>query len=617
MNDNTRDIRWYGWRPQLPNPFEAKYLTRKVVRLAPKFDQRGTPTMPSIYDQGQLGSCVGHGVTAVTEQALAIEGKSVGPLSRLMCYYDARRIEGTTSQDAGAQISDGVTGVAKWGLCTEVLWPYDISKFASLPPPKARQNGAKHKAVKSYAVNQASADLKQCISEGFGVVFGFTVYESFESAAVAKTGVMPMPSHSEQIVGGHCFTGDTKVSLLDGREVSMKVLTEEFKDKQFWVYSCDADGNVVPGKAYAPRLTRKDAAIVEVVLDNGEKIRCTPDHQFLMRDGTYREAQALTTGSSLMPLYRRPSKLKGMNDYEQHYNPASKKWRFTHRTAIAPYLGDVVHHLDFNKHNNSPENLVAMGWMEHTKLHNDHAILLENYAKSLKGRNKSRALMTALWANPEWRKKRCEQNGINGKRILTALSERGENYLQRITKEQRSAIAKTAGVAGRGKKRSRESVAKTVETKRVRMLNDPLYRERIASTAIRNLARHNEQYAAGIVGVSELQRSARRENVKIAHAARMEKMICANNHKVVSVSVVGSEDVYDLTVEKYHNFALSAGVFVHNCVVLVGYDDSARRFIVRNSWGTDWGQLGYFTMPYDYALNPDLSSDFKTIRLVK
>lgn len=201
-----RDVRWYGWRPQLPNPFEPQFsdLKRKVLRLAPKFDQRGTPTMPPIYNQGNLGGCVGNGVTACVEQTLGIEGKNIGPMSRLMCYYNARRIEGTTSEDAGAMISDGVTGVANWGLCTEELWPYDISKFASMPPPKARNQAARHKAIKSYSVNQKSADLKQCIAEGYGVVFGFTVYDGFESDAVAKTGVLQMPKRGEQIAGGHC-----------------------------------------------------------------------------------------------------------------------------------------------------------------------------------------------------------------------------------------------------------------------------------------------------------------------------------------------------------------------------------------------------------------------------
>jgi C1A family cysteine protease len=53
-----------------------------------------------------------------------------------------------------------------------------------------------------------------------------------------------------------------------------------------------------------------------------------------------------------------------------------------------------------------------------------------------------------------------------------------------------------------------------------------------------------------------------------------------------------------------------------HCVLAVGYDDSSRTFIVRNSWGSSWGQGGYCYMPYDYLLSPDLASDFWTIRAV-
>ena len=53
-----------------------------------------------------------------------------------------------------------------------------------------------------------------------------------------------------------------------------------------------------------------------------------------------------------------------------------------------------------------------------------------------------------------------------------------------------------------------------------------------------------------------------------------------------------------------------------HAVMAVGYDDANEWFLVRNSWGKNWGMNGYFTLPYAYLIQPGLSSDFWTIRLV-
>jgi C1A family cysteine protease len=53
-----------------------------------------------------------------------------------------------------------------------------------------------------------------------------------------------------------------------------------------------------------------------------------------------------------------------------------------------------------------------------------------------------------------------------------------------------------------------------------------------------------------------------------------------------------------------------------HAVLAVGYDEPSQRFIVRNSWGPNWGQKGYFTIPYAYLLDDNLSDDFWTVRLL-
>ncbi|NJL91075.1 MAG: RNA-splicing ligase RtcB [Coleofasciculaceae cyanobacterium SM2_1_6] len=97
-----------------------------------------------------------------------------------------------------------------------------------------------------------------------------------------------------------CFTGDTQVPLVDGKSYAIEALAKT--NQEFLVYSCTNTGKVVAAKATA-KLTRHNAQLIKVVLDNGEEIKCTPDHQFMLRNGEYQEAQHLTTGTSLMPFY--------------------------------------------------------------------------------------------------------------------------------------------------------------------------------------------------------------------------------------------------------------------------------------------------------------------------
>ena len=100
-----------------------------------------------------------------------------------------------------------------------------------------------------------------------------------------------------------CFTGDTRIKLLDGTEKSFAELAELAPDEVFYVYSVDENKRIVVGEGRNARVTRHNSQLFELTLDNGEVIRCTPDHRFMLRDGTYKAAQDLTTDDSLMPGY--------------------------------------------------------------------------------------------------------------------------------------------------------------------------------------------------------------------------------------------------------------------------------------------------------------------------
>src|SRR5581483_6823476 len=123
--------------------------------------------------------------------------------SRLFIYYNERDMEGTVASDAGAMIRDGIKVVNQFGACMESEWPYDINQFTVKPPQAAYDSAMQHKALAYLSIPQNLFQLKGCLAAGFPFVFGFTVYESFESEQMAQTGIMTMPKPNEQSLGGH------------------------------------------------------------------------------------------------------------------------------------------------------------------------------------------------------------------------------------------------------------------------------------------------------------------------------------------------------------------------------------------------------------------------------
>jgi C1A family cysteine protease len=124
--------------------------------------------------------------------------------SRLFIYYNERVMEGTVNSDPGAQIRDGVKSVSDLGVCPETEWPYDINKFANAPSKQCFTDAKKCQAVGYQRLDSTNLNqLKGCIASGFPFVFGFTVYDAFESDDVAKSGILNMPAPKEKVQGGH------------------------------------------------------------------------------------------------------------------------------------------------------------------------------------------------------------------------------------------------------------------------------------------------------------------------------------------------------------------------------------------------------------------------------
>lgn len=202
MTINVKTIHKMGWQPDTPDHRDILYgMVHKIPAvLPPKIDLR--PECSPIEDQEDLGSCTANALTGALE---FLEKKDKVPFidfSRLFIYYNERVIEHTVASDSGAQIRDGIKALKKHGVCSEITWPYDISQFTVKPDRESYIEGVNHK-ITSYFRLSTIDDMRTCLADGFPFVFGFSVYTSFESQEVAKTGIAPMPRSGEQLLGGH------------------------------------------------------------------------------------------------------------------------------------------------------------------------------------------------------------------------------------------------------------------------------------------------------------------------------------------------------------------------------------------------------------------------------
>ena len=195
-------IQHYGWHPDLPDQRDHLFsvVYGVAAQLPSSVDLRSK--CPPIEDQKKLGSCTANALVGALEFLELKDGVPFADLSRLFVYYNERVIENSVSSDSGAQLRDGIKTLAKQGVCPEKMWPYVISKFTNKPTPACYKNAGQH-VILSYQRIQSMNEMKTCLAAGYPFVFGFTVYESFESPGVASSGVVPMPTLHEKVVGGH------------------------------------------------------------------------------------------------------------------------------------------------------------------------------------------------------------------------------------------------------------------------------------------------------------------------------------------------------------------------------------------------------------------------------
>jgi C1A family cysteine protease len=197
-------IKRYGWIPDLPDSRDRMFAAPPATlgALPASVDLRGQ--CPPVYDQGALGSCTANAIAGALQfdEMKQAEADAFAP-SRLFIYYNERVIEGTVDEDSGAMLRDGIKSVSKQGAPHEALWPYKVTTFRDKPGAAAYKDAARHQALLYQRVPRTLDQMKGCLADGYPFVFGFSVYESFESAAVARSGVVPLPSPRESLLGGH------------------------------------------------------------------------------------------------------------------------------------------------------------------------------------------------------------------------------------------------------------------------------------------------------------------------------------------------------------------------------------------------------------------------------
>ena len=202
--DQPQPRRYYGARRDRPDRRDFK------IRFQPEeipSDEDETADLceyvDHVYNQGQLGSCTANAVCAAYLIDLHKQKLKNFDPSRLFLYYNTRKAEGKQDKDDGASLRDTVKALKNQGVCPETKWPYVVSKFAIKPSEQCYQE-AKGNIVSKYERIEKHSDknqLRACLKSGFPFVFGFKVFESFNS--IPLSGYMEMPAISEEPKGEH------------------------------------------------------------------------------------------------------------------------------------------------------------------------------------------------------------------------------------------------------------------------------------------------------------------------------------------------------------------------------------------------------------------------------
>lgn len=411
-----------------------------------------------------------------------------------------------------------------------------------------------------------------------------------------------------------CFTADTKIKLVDGRDVTIKELMQEQLYRDNYVYTFNEEKQIIePKKIKKVFQTKITSDLLRVTLDNGEIIECTPEHRFMLRDGSYKQIQDIKVGDALMPLYIKYPEGR-MKDYRMYYEPMEQQWHFEHRKFcdnVVNKKGHVVHHCNYDKKNNRPDNLKCITKTEHMRIHNNSTLDYNKISESVKNwhkRNKGTAEYEDMHRRS--RKHFSENYYKRNKEKIDRRNEWIKNHIKEIeetfnvkydeltTSERNSYGVKLAHIKdptlskrqisykeethknlheihrtkcwiNNGKENKYINKADVIPEgwKRGRIVFDIFgkqeFTEERRKLISNNISKRNKERIWITNGKENKFINKNSEIPEGFYKGRTKKEY--KNHKIVKIERIHKPcRVYDLEIEDNHNFALSAGVIVHN-----------------------------------------------------